>query len=204
MQLLWIHAYFLTVIPVTVLNAEYSDTKLLSQFNRRDPIAFNEIYKRYYNELTNFAGRLFYNTEICVDDVIQDVFITIWEGQSRQFDTLGGIKAYIYVCIKNKLKNYIAHNKHVDEYNRNMLNDDCFVIQVAESEMLSILSHAIDLLPEECSKVFQLHLEGWEVQEIALKLNKSESTVYKQRSRAMEILKKQLYHQMTLLVGLMN
>lgn len=185
---------------MSILDLKYSEPKLLNQFNRRDSVAFNEIYKLYYNELTNFAGRLFYNTEVSVEDVIQDVYMNIWENNARKFDSLSGIKAYIYVCLKNKLKNYIAHSKHVNEYNRKMLQEDCFVIQVAESEILSIITHAINILPEECSKVFQLHMEGWDVQEIAQKLDKSESTVYKQRNRAIEILKKKMDKQLLLII----
>lgn len=192
------------IIQMNITNTKYSDIKLLNQFNRRDSVAFNEIYKLYYNELMNFAGRLFYNTEVSVEDIIQDVFMNIWENNPRQFDSLSGIKAYIYVCIKNKLKNYIAHNKYVNEYNSRMLQEDCFIIQVAESEILSIITQAMDILPEECSKVFQLHMEGWDVQDIAQKLDKSESTVYKQRNRAMEILKKKMNKQLFLVLTLMS
>lgn len=85
-----------------------------------------------------------------------------------------------------------------------MLKDDCFVIQVAESEILSIISQAVELLPEECSKVFQLHLEGWEVQDIALKLDKSESTVYKQRTRALNILKSKMYNQLVVILTMIT
>lgn len=60
-----------------VSEIKYSDISLLKRFNRRDPLAFDEIYKRYYNELANFAGRLFYNTEVSVDDVVQDIFLNI-------------------------------------------------------------------------------------------------------------------------------
>lgn len=183
---------------------KYFEEVLLNRFNRRDSVAFNEVYELYYNELIKFAGRMFFHTKVSVDDIIQDIYLTIWENKTIQFDSLVGIKAYIYVCIKNKLKNHIIHNKHVCEYNHNMLKDDFFIIQVAESEIMSVISQAIDLLPEECSKVFQLHLEGWEVQDIAIKLNKAESTVYKQRNRALQILKNKMYSQLTTILMLMR
>lgn len=186
------------------LKKKYSEDILLDNFNRRDASAFNDVYEMYYNELIHFARKLFYCTEVSVDDVVQDLFLTIWESKSKKFDSLLGIKAYIYVCIKNKLKNFITHNKYVDTYNKRMVSDNAFVTNVAESEMLSVISQAIDLLPEECSRVFQLHLDGWDVKDIAEKLNKSESTVYKQKHRAIDILKGKMYSQLSLILTLMN
>lgn len=182
------------------LKNEYEKSLLLKQFNNRDSCAFNEIYELFCSELRHFASRLFYGTEIDVDDVIQDIFLTIWENSGRKFDSILGIKAYIYVSIKNKLKNHVKHNRHVSLYNKKMLDDDCFVTQVAESEMLSILSQAVDLLPDEYSKVFKLHADGWEVKDIADFLNKPESTVYKYKQRAIKILKGKLDKQLIIIL----
>lgn len=187
-----------------IIKSKYHEIVLLKRFNSRDTVAFNEVYEHHYDELIKFASRMFYNTTISEDDIVQDIYLTIWENKSIQFDSLIGIKAYIYVCIKNKFKNFITHNKHISQYNQNMLKDDYFVIQVAESEVMSVISQAIDLLPEECSKVFQLHLEGWDVQDIAAKLNKSESTVYKQRNRAIQILKNKMYLQISTILLLIR
>lgn len=183
---------------------KYYETVLLNRFNSRDSVAFTRVYELYYDELIRFAGRLFFNTKVLEDDIVQDIYLTIWENKTILFDSLHGIKAYLYVCIKNKFKNHITHSKHINLYNQNMLKDNFFVVQVAESEVMSVISQAIDLLPEECSKVFQLHLEGWEVQDIAKKLNKAESTVYKQKNRALQILKNKMYLQITILLILMR
>ena len=191
-------------IKQTINQLEAKDEYLLMRFNKRDPSAYGEVYNLYYNELYHFASRLFYDTEIDVDDVIHDIFLNIWELNNRCFDTLLGIKGYIYVCIKNKLKNYLKHNKHVNNYNATINLDDLFVVQVAESEIFSILSYAVDLLPEECSKVFKLHVDGWEVKDIAKFLSKSESTVYKQKQKAISILKKRFNKRMFFLIGVIN
>lgn len=169
-----------------------TDYDLLLSFNNRCVESFSEVYKLYYDEFYFLAKRLFYNTELHPDDVVQDIFINLWEHKSKKFDTLSGLKLFIYVCIKNRLRNYYDHKKHIEKHRHLSLLENKFSSQVAETEIFSIITHAIHLLPAECAKVFKLHIDGWEIKDIASSLQKSESTVYKQRQEAISILKKKL------------
>ncbi len=47
-------------------------------------------------------------------------------------------------------------------------------------------------LPAACAKVLRFHIEGWDVKEIAQKLGKSQSTVYTQKQKAIDVLKSKL------------
>lgn len=170
---------------------ENSD-RLLKQFNGREEPAFTEIYNLYYYEFFHFANRLFCDTVEYSEDVVQEVFINLWKNKSQNFDSLNGLKLYIYVCIKNRFRDYIKHKKHEEKYRKVVYCEDYFTVQIAESEVYSIIAESVHLLPEECATVFRLHLDGWEVKEIAQRLGKTESTVYKQKSRAIEILKNKL------------
>jgi RNA polymerase sigma-70 factor (ECF subfamily) len=166
---------------------------LLKQFNDRDSRGFGEVYLSFHGDLYAFAGKLFQEVSITPDDVIQDIYMYIWEKKDIRFDSLGNIKSYLYVAIKNQYLNHLEHLKRVNEYTQQMLLDeDQFVVMIAENEILSVLSSSLDLLPKECAKVFKLCMEGWEVKEIADKLGKSESTVYKQKNEAITILRKKL------------
>jgi RNA polymerase sigma-70 factor (ECF subfamily) len=166
---------------------------LLKQFNERDSRGFGEVYLYFHNDLCCFAGKLFQEVNITPDDVIQDIYTYIWEKKETRFDSLGSIKSYLYTAIKNHYLNHLEHLKRVDEYTQQMLLDeDRFVVMIAENEILSVLSTSLDLLPEECAKVFKLSLEGWDVKDIAGKLGKSESTVYKQKNEAISVLRKKL------------
>lgn len=166
---------------------------LLKRFNDREGEGFGEVYLYFHDELHYFAGKLFQSVNIAPDDVIQDIFIRIWEKKEPMFDSLSGIKSYLYIAIKNRYLKHLEHLKRVNEYNRQMLLDDSlFVALIAENEIFSTLSASAEFLPEECAKVFKLCLEGWDVKEIAEKLGKSESTVYKQKTEAINILRKKL------------
>lgn len=168
-------------------------SSLLLRFNNRENSAFCEIYDIIYDELFYFTSSVYKDTEVVASDVIHDIFIKLWEARSVKFNSLLSIKGYIYISVKNKFRDYISHRKCKDKFNSAMrLTDDYFVSQIAESETLTIITEAERCLPAECAKVFRMYLDGWDVKEIALKLNKSQSTVYAQKAEAITILKKKL------------
>lgn len=169
------------------------ETLLIKRFNKRENLAFGEIYSLLYKELFFFTSKLYQNTNIDANDVLHDIFIKLWELNNLKFDGLVNVKAYMYISIKNYLKNSVCHKKTVDKYVEKIMNDnDYFIIQVAEIETYSLLSDVIDSLPTECAKVFKLYVDGWSIKEIAQKLGKTESTVYTQRQDAISIVKRKL------------
>lgn len=166
------------------------DPLLLKHFNSRERYAFNQIYLMYFDDLIYFASNLFRNTATSPDDIVQDIFLNLWENKKQKFTGLINIKAYLFVSVKNRFKDYLKHQKHIDNHlAAARLNEDYFVFQVVETEVSSFLKEAVEVLPEECRKVFVEYINGLDANEIALKLNKSEFTVYKQRKTAIEILK---------------
>lgn len=178
------------VLPEHKIN---DDVLLLNQFNNRDNSAFSKVYLHYYNDLYYFASNLYRETEIVASDVIQDVFLSLWENKKQKFDGLINIKAYLFISIRNNFRAYLRHNKHIREHHEYVSrNDDFFVSQVFETELFSFLTETVNLLPEECAKVIREYLNGLDIKEIAEKLNKSEYTVYKQKQYAIEILKKKI------------
>lgn len=174
-----------------LLDNNDDDSLLLSNFNDRESNAFVSIYSLLYNDLYYFTRLLYQDTVVEPCDIIHDNFIKIWNHKSLQFDTLQNIKGYMMISIKNGFKNYLTHKK-IEEHYRQGIDDDYFVIKMAEMETFSILSEAINLLPEECARVFQLYVDGWSVKEIASKLNKSPNTVYTQKNDAIKLLKSKL------------
>lgn len=169
----------------------YEDTSLLKKFNERDRDAFGRVYTLFYKELYYYSSSLYQGTQIEADDVIQDVFLNIWKSGNRKFDKLIGIKAYLFISIKNGYKNFYAHNKLTQNLNKSFLkDDDLFVVQAVESDIFSVVPTILNKLPEECAKSFKMFLEGWDINEIAEKMNKKSSTIYTQRQKSISILKK--------------
>lgn len=163
--------------------------QLLKRFNNRDNMAFGEVYTQLYDELYHFTARLYRETEIAAGDIIHDTFVYVWEHSTQRFEGINNLKAYLYISIKNRFRNYIVHQRSVEKFQYESRD---FISDVVESETLSIIHQAINALPTECARVFRLHLDGWQVKEIAEKLGKSESTVYAQKQEAISTLKKKL------------
>lgn len=169
------------------------ETSLLVSFNKREIASFCEVYDLNFDKLYYFASRLFHGTTILAEDVVQDIFATIWEKKELTFHSLDHIVHYIYLSIRNRYKDFSIRKERIHRYhNYQSVDEDNFYSYILESETLSAISEAIEMLPAECAKVFKLHIEGWEIKEIAEHLNKSQSTVYNQRREAIEILKKRI------------
>lgn len=163
---------------------------LLKRFNEREPVAFGEVYDSLYNELHYFTTQLYRDTPFVAADVMHDLFLELWQKRGQKFADFINIKAYFYVCIKNRFKNDVNHKKYIRQHHHEVLTDErSFISNIIETETISTISCAIDLLPAECAKVFRMHLDGWNVKEIAATLGKSQSTVYNQRQEAINILK---------------
>lgn len=180
-----------------------NDTRLLTRFNDRDSDAVGEVYMRYYWELHTFAARLFRETDACASDIIHDVFLSIFTTR-RRFDTLEGVKAYVYVAIKNKFRDYLSHSTHVTDYRKTYLGaNDAFETDMIEAEYYSVMQHALKLLPKDCARIFRLFLEGWDAEEIAVMTGKNIRTVYNRKHDSIRILKEKLSPDKLLLLNIL-
>lgn len=177
-----------------------SNDTLLCKFNERDNSAFTQVYSGVFDEVNHFTKRLFYYSNLDSKDLIQDIFAAMWSNESLQFTSLAHIKNYLFLAIKNKHKNHLKHSKHVANYEKQSENY-CFSTMV-ESSTLSILSEAMSYLPDDCATIFKLYIEGWEIKDIAQKMNKSESAIYSRRNHGIKILKKKLDREKLLILFL--
>ncbi len=165
--------------------------QLIRCFNNRENFALERIYLLWYDDFYYFSSKLYKNTGIESGDVVQDVFLKIWERKKLCFDSLEELKGYMYVSIRNGFYDYIAHKNVVNHYlNSIKSDDDYFISQIIETETLSMFNKLTEFLPQECAKVFRFYMEGYEIKEIVQKLGKSQSTIYNQRREAINVLKK--------------
>lgn len=165
--------------------------ELIRRFNKREESAFENIYGLLYQDLLYFSVKLFYNSTLIPQDVLQDLFMKLWVGKHISFNSMEHIKAYMYTSIRNSYREYHSHQKVMGKYEQSIQNEeDRFTSYIIETEVISELSHLSEIFPEECAKVLKLYLEGWDIKDIAEKLGKSPSTIYTQRQEIIVILKK--------------
>ncbi len=165
------------------------DINLIERFNKKDKEAFGEVYSLVFSELCAFTRRLFSATEHEACDIIQDIFVSLWSNNNQIFSSISSIKAYIYISIRNRFKNHLQHKNTVEVYQQKMINDfDFFEMQVVDIEFENIIEEMLNYLPSNYAEIIKLHIEGWNIKDIAEKLQISERTIFYRKESAIKIL----------------
>ncbi|MCQ4872326.1 sigma-70 family RNA polymerase sigma factor [Butyricimonas paravirosa] len=172
---------------------DMNSSVLIDDFNRRDNHAFEYIFLHLYDALYRFGSKLYVGTEVIPDDVVQDVFMNVLKSRVT-FESMEHLKAYLYLSMKNSYRRYWSHQQHVNSYMNHVkrLSEDEMEAELVTSEVITYLSQAIEILPEEYAAVLKMYIEGFSPAEIAEQLGIALSTVYKRKDKAVEDLKKRL------------
>ncbi len=140
---------------------------------------FEDFFKEYFSKFYAFAMRFIENSHVC-EDIVQDTFISIWEGKG-EYESILMFHAYIYKTIRNKALNYLKHSQIKKQYSQTYLQEvesEKFVVEsVLEEETHFVLYEAIRQLTPQCQNVIKLHLEGKSNKEIAEEMQLSIVTV---------------------------
>lgn len=165
------------------------EKRLLEMFNKRESIAFGDIYTSFYREFYLYVRMLYRDTEVSSDDVIHDIFVNMWLSKTI-FESVFHIKSYVYLSIKNNFRNYLAHGKHRATYRENVR--EYYDLDIVESELYSLVDEALQFLPETYAQILKMYLDGWKSGEIAAKLGRTEQYVYNIKYDAILLLKKKM------------
>lgn len=149
------------------------------------------IFDAYYQTLVQYANRFLYLKEEC-EDLVQDVFVGLWEKETTFPDAIS-LKVYLYKAVRNKCYNAIKHKGVKENYAENAIqlieDDDLFLKQVLEEEIVRQLHKAIEILPDRKKEIIKLSLKGLKNNEIAEELNIKLQTVKTLKSQSYKILR---------------
>ena len=115
-----------TVIPVFRINKSIIPTFLFQKnlslqykLKQTTMIDFTDLYDTYIDGLFNFGTRFTSDREL-IKDCIQDVFVKLYTKRD-ELDSVGNIKSYLYVSLRNRINDEFRHNAHNvdDEVNEN-------------------------------------------------------------------------------------
>lgn len=158
-------------------------------FNKRKPSALTSVYNLFHNEFVFFTEKLLEGLDIEPSDLFHDVLIKVWTNSTIIFNTVNGMKAYLYTSIRNSAYNLYEHKRCVDNYARRFKeNPNEYLYEVSNSELLSEIYTASKFLPQELAQIFKMLLDGYDIVEIAEKLNKSQSYIYNKRREGILLL----------------
>jgi RNA polymerase sigma-70 factor (ECF subfamily) len=173
--------------------SKLSDEDLTALLKAGNHIAYAEIYNRYKNPLYLHAYRMLNDVEES-RDIVQEMFAVIW-AKREQLKITSTLDAYLYGAIKNRILNYIAHQKVINKYTDALdqyfkvgtpLNDE----RMLEKELAEIIEREIAQLPEKMKVIFEMsRKKGFSNKQIAEKLGISDKTVKSQIYNATKILR---------------
>ena len=152
----------------------------------RYKILFNE----FYPALVQFAFS-FINNEEAAKDIVQEIFIRIWEKKVK-FENELLLRKYLYLSTQNKCFTYLRDRK-VHHYHKQQIIDNYqeqeesnIIHSLIKEEVYRQLLSSVEQLPPQCKKICLLTLDGKKPSEIAKELDLNVETVKKQKKIALK------------------
>lgn len=90
------------MIPLTTGEQTRSDARLLALVAEQDPEAFKELYDRYAGRLLAYV-RAMGGGRVSAEDVVQEVFVTLWRKAAQYRSGLGSPEAWIFTITRHKV-----------------------------------------------------------------------------------------------------
>lgn len=180
------------------LTNKLSDGELIALLKAGDERAFDRLFRKFYPALCFFAGR-YLTVKGLAEEVVQDAMLKLWQRRA-DFDTFNALKAFLYISIKNACLDGIASEKRKINRDSNWyLQQEHFEHdiqeQIIQSEVLTEISQAIAMLPEQCRNIMKMsYQQGMSGKQIAEALQITVSTVNNQKARGILLLRKNLSH----------
>ena len=170
-----------------------TDEQLLDLLRKDDKQAFAEIYDRYWEQMSLYVLKVTRSTEDACD-IVQDVFVSIWK-RRYEINISGSMKAYLLKSVRNLSIRYIEKNINKQDFlsslsahcqQLNMQTTNTLELQELESRVAGVVAR----LPHKMQEVYVLSRhENLSHKEIAHRLGIAETTVKKQVSNALKLIR---------------
>ncbi|MES2690239.1 MAG: RNA polymerase sigma-70 factor [Bacteroidota bacterium] len=176
---------------------------LFEQVRNGDRVAYEQLFKQHYTALVRFARDIVRDTDTA-EDLVQEVFVKIWERKESIYITTS-LKAYLYMAVKNHCLNKLRVEQKHAFMDESLADDLRFSSNSTDEESNTIkleqhIKSALDKLPPRCALIFKLsRFEHKTYKEIAEVLELSVKTVENQMGKALQMMRTNLSHYLTLI-----
>lgn len=174
---------------------------LWNRFRQNDEHAFDELARRRYRLLFNYATKFTKDTEL-IKDCIQDLFLELWYRRTRLTDT-SYVTVYLICALRNNLLRKLKVNTRLDDsadiaascegLTDNLTVETMLISSESMSQKEREIRNAINRLPRRQQEVvFLKFYEGLSNDEIARVMEIERQTVSNFIYRAISQLKNDL------------
>ena len=187
--------------PTIVPEDEPHLGELWNRFRQNDEQAFDELARRRYRLLFNYATKFTKDTEL-IKDCIQDLFLELWYRRTSLTDT-SYVTVYLICALKNNLLRKLKLNNRLDDsadiavsceaFTDNLTVETMLISSESMSQKEREIRNAINRLPARQQEVIFLKFyEGLSNDEIAKVMEIERQTVSNFIYRAISQLKNDL------------
>lgn len=126
-----------------------NNRELVIALRERNPLAYEYIYKKYYNELFLFVSSYMLSKEEA-HDTIHDTFTTMLEN-AEKMNVETDVRGYLYLSVKNGSINKLKHY-NITVKNRRAVIESIKFDRKENNQRKEMLEHRVNRLTQELSQ----------------------------------------------------
>ena len=178
------------------MNQRFDLNRTLIKLSKDQESSLEELFNYYYPRLYDFS-RSFLKIEEGIDDILQEVFIRIWQNRKKIKDP-ATFNSYIFTITRNLLLNELRSRLNQKSFKDEIrqLSTAQEYVSIDQTQFKDLKNRVDDIigeLPERQKEIFVLsRTEGLSHKEIAEKLQITTKTVEYHISLAIKFLKTNL------------
>jgi RNA polymerase sigma-70 factor (family 1) len=171
----------------------YNEKELLLLASGGDRTAFTRLYTQYLDHLYKYIF-LFTKSPVTSEEIIQEVFIRIWEHRERLVE-VNSFQSYLFRAARNKAVDYTRRRQAEERVLSGYLSEKKEIPETPEDALdykayYHLVQEAIEQLPPRRRMIFRMNTEkGLSHDEIALELDISKSAVKNQLYEAYDFVR---------------
>ena len=168
----------------------------LRRLKKGDRQSFKIVYEQYVNALHSFVVR-FVKSSTIADDVVQEVFIKIWE-KRESIDISKSFQAYLYTIAKNLVLNKLVQSRREISMFQTIMEAAQILSNKTEEdiyfkETTRFIKEGVDKLPPQQKNIYDLcKNQGLTYDQVAERLKLSSHTINAQMVNCLRTLKQYL------------
>lgn len=176
---------------------EYTDDQLLQRMQKNDEKAFTELYNRHWEQIALYVLKVIRSEEEA-RDIVQEIFLSIWK-RREVLDVKVPLVAYLLRSARNLSLRYIERSVNKKDFLEKLALhiDATGPVPVTDAlelkELETKVNKAVDTLPAKMKEIYLLsRMENLSYREIADRLGIAGTTVKKQVSNALKVIRKEI------------